>query len=110
MKTAVCTVMCAIALMIAPALGVVLVPDNGAGTADLPLRANYTNPNDPMLIINGLAPGDTVEIDAVLVQPSTSTEVNGGVLLGTRASSSDMQLQLSLQGTGSLSSYNRTMV
>ncbi|MBN1550542.1 hypothetical protein JW979_03685, partial [bacterium] len=38
-------------------------PDNGLGTVDLPAPCSYTAPLGPMMIIDGLPPGTTLELD-----------------------------------------------
>ncbi len=83
-------------------------PDNGGGTADLPADCDYVA-DDPMKIIDGLPPGTTIEMDAVLMDftcASPPCETPGGPLGGT-VSDVDATLDLTVSGTGDLAGFNR---
>ena len=100
-----------IALHSVPAFGTTLVPDNGSGTADEPLRAAYASqPGSPLQILNGLAPGTTLDSDAVLSAPLSGSEAAGGSLSGTTASGNGMTISLHMIGTGSLAGFVRDLV
>jgi hypothetical protein len=91
--------------------GAVTVPDNGFGTANMPIRADYlTTEATPFIIISGLPPGTTVQIPSRLTSPTSSSEVAGGGLGGTQATGNGMSLAMSLSGTGSLAGYTRSLL
>jgi hypothetical protein len=44
-----------------------VVPDNGTGTPNLPpIGCDYNTPGDAFRIIDGLPPGTTIELEAIL--------------------------------------------
>ncbi len=95
------------------------VPDNGTGTVDLPpLGCAYLG---HMQIVDGLTPGDTIEIDAswqdfecgAIPHPGCSVapapgecEAAGGTLGGTGYCSEDW-IVMEMTGTGTLTGYYR---
>jgi hypothetical protein len=86
----------------------VIVPDNGNGTAAMPIGANYDSLS-PMQIVNGLPVGSQINIDAVLNAPVVSAEQPGGTLLGTKSGGGGPLFTWIMQGTGVLASYSRTL-
>ena len=87
------------------------VPDNGSGTAALPIRLPYVNEvATPFMILNGLPPGTTIRLDAVFTPPTSSTEVPGGGLGGTTAAGNNMNMNVTMTGSGTLAGFNRTAV
>jgi hypothetical protein len=76
---------CCIALIVAVPVGaaVVIVPDNGFGTANMPILADYTS-QTPMQMINGVI-GGVININAVLETPTVDAEQPGGTLGGTKS-------------------------
>jgi hypothetical protein len=87
----------------------VIVPDNGGGTAQMPIQAPYPSVN-PMVISNGLPVGSQININAVWLAPTVSAEQPGGSLLGTKSGGGGPLMQWTMQGTGALSAYNRVLV
>ena len=86
------------------------LPDNGFGTADMPLHGPYVAaPGDTMDIIDGLGAGNTVEMVPVLITPTATQEVPGGSLFGTMSAGEGSGFQWQMQGTGSLSGYTRNL-
>lgn len=86
------------------------VPDNGSGSAALPIRLPYVNEvATPFMIINGLPAGTTIRIDATITPPTTSTEAPGGTLGGTDASGNNMNMLMTMTGSGALAGYSRIL-
>lgn len=88
-----------------------VVPDNGGGTADMPLQTPYIH-DGVMQITNGLVPvGSTIDIVAVLHAPTSTTEVPGGTLGGTIATANAPipTWTWSMTGTGAFTGYNRVV-
>src|SRR5262245_8216908 len=88
----------------------VFVPDNGFGTANVPILADYTS-ESPMQIIDGLG-GDVINIDATLETPTvySNPEQAGGSLGGTKTGGGGGGLfTWQMQGTGLFAGYNRTL-
>ncbi len=97
-----------------------VVPDNGTGTVALPADCPYaTDPADPMMIIDGLPPGTTIEMDAQLIDficqqsafcsgslPPGECEGVGGSL-GGNFHCFEATLDLQVTGTGELLGFNR---
>jgi hypothetical protein len=88
------------------------VPDDGAGTGEVPpIGCSYISPEDVFLIIDGLPPGTTIEADPILhshVCQFAPCESTGGLLGGT-TTTFDSMLTLYMTGTGSLAGYNRVI-
>jgi Tol biopolymer transport system component len=86
----------------------VIAEDNGDGTADLPAGAYASAPNQPVLVIDGLPPGTTLEGPAVLDDFSnivrTPDPVSGGDV-----QQFDARLRLEFSGTGDLATYHRPL-
>jgi len=100
------------------------VPDNGTGTATLPpVGCDYTSPYDVFRIIEGLPPGTTIELDAILMDficcggpgacsactlPLTVGECEmAGGSLGGHGHCFVATLDLTVTGTGDLTGFNR---
>ena len=102
------------------------VPDNGGGTVTLPpAGCNYLSPQDVHDIINGLPAGTTIQFGAIhkdficgghpgapsicsFVPPPGTCDQPGGSL-GGNEECSQSTLAVTLNGTGTLTGYNRTM-
>lgn len=83
-----------------------IVPDNGAGTADLPpVGCGYVSLS-PMQIIDGLAPGTTVRCDARIDSFFDVFYAAGGPL-GGGVEQFRAPLHLDMTGTGDLAGYSR---
>jgi hypothetical protein len=83
------------------------VPDNGTGTADLPpVGCTYIDPVEDWIIIDGLPPGTTIEMDGILMNFFNISAAPGG-LLGGELEQFDATLDLTVTGTGSLAGFNR---
>jgi hypothetical protein len=97
-------------------------PDNGSGTVTLPADCPYHTLEEPMEIVDGLPPGTTIEMDAVLTNftcvhdgglctlplAQTQCEMAGGTL-GGHGHCFEASLQLAVAGTGSLAGFNRNL-
>lgn len=106
---ALAAVLVSLALAASPSHAVpVLVPDAG-GTAQMPILSDYAG-ETPMHIIDGLAPGDTIDIDAVLEAPLLYEEVPGGILGGTMSGGGGPLFTWQMTGTGTLAGFNRLIV
>ena len=85
----------------------VLVPDNGSGSAQMPILADYIGETD-MQIIDGLPAATTIDIDAILMTPAAAQEVAGGTLGGTASGGGGGTLfNWTMTGTGALAGFNR---
>jgi hypothetical protein len=88
----------------------VFVPDNGSGTANVPILWDYVG-QTPMQIANGLG-GDVININALLETPTvySNPEQAGGSLGGTKTGGGGGGLfTWQMQGTGAFSGYSRTL-
>jgi hypothetical protein len=84
-----------------------LLPDNGLGTADLPIPCDYYTPFDDMNIIDGLLPGTTIEINAIL-SGMTGSELPFGTYSGGNTQSiTSAVLYVPVVGTGTLAGFSR---
>jgi len=90
-----------------PPAGTCEVPDNGGGTATQPADCPYTSV-DPMVIIDGLPAGTTIECQPDLHAFASVLESPGGSLSGT-TSQWFARLELRMQGTGGLAAFSRTL-
>jgi hypothetical protein len=63
-----------------------------------------------MQIVNGLPPGATINIAAVLTAPSSTVEQAGGSLAGREGAAYGTNWQWSMQGTGAMSGYSRNLL
>jgi hypothetical protein len=86
----------------------VIVPDNGSGTAAMPIHADYLS-QSPMHIIDGLPIGSQVNIDAVHNAPLVAAEQHGGSLGGTQSAGGGPLFTWNMQGVGAYAGYNRTL-
>ena len=103
--------------------GSCIVPDNGEGTAALPpAGCEYTSPDEVFMIIDGLPPGTTIEMEGILknflpcqncqicsvpMQPG-QIEVPGGTL-GGNVHCFSATLDLTVSGTGDMIGFNRQL-
>ncbi len=102
-------VCCGALLVAAPAGAVpVIVPDNGSGTADVPILADYVG-ETPMQISDGFPMGSTIDIVATLETPTVYAEQAGGSLGGTMSGGGGGLFTWQMQGTGNFLGYNRTL-
>jgi hypothetical protein len=83
-------------------------PDNGSGTVDLPADCIYYSPEETMLIIDGLPPGTTIELDPILQDYFNINRQPGGTL-GGEILNFDATLSLTVHGTGILAGFNRSL-
>jgi hypothetical protein len=84
-----------------------LLPDNGSGTANLPIPCDYYTPFDDMNIIDGLPAGTTIEIDAIL-SGMAGVELPLGLYSGGNTQSiTSAVLQVPVVGTGTLAGFSR---
>lgn len=100
------------ALVAAPAGAVpVFVPDNGGGTANVPILADYIG-QSPMQIVNGLPFGSTIDIVAVLNAPDVYAELPNVNIGGHKAGGGGTGVGVfdwQMQGTGAFLGYSRTL-
>jgi len=86
------------------------VPDDGAGTGEVPpVGCSYISPEEVFMIIDGLPAGATIEAGPILhslVCQAAPCEAPGGTLGGTTATF-DSTLTLFMTGTGPLAVFNR---
>jgi hypothetical protein len=83
-----------------------VAPDNGTGTVDFPADCDYDHAGAPMLIVNGLPAGTTIELAGPLTGfYNVSSSPGGG--LGGEICTFDAYLDLTVSGTGSLLGFNR---
>ena len=94
----------ACASFVSTAFGVV-VADNGAGTAYMPIHAPYKQ-ESPMQIIDGLPAGTTIQLPGQMIAPLATAEQAGGSLGGTQ-SAAETGFSWNLQGTGGLTGFSR---
>ncbi len=97
-------------------------PDNGTGTATLPpIGCEYTSPDEVFMIIEGLPPGTTIEMEGILMDficcgntcaacslplAPGECEMPGGSL-GGDGHCFEATLDLTVSGTGDLEGFNR---
>ena len=86
----------------------VTVPDNGGGTAQMPIQSAYPSIS-PMVITSGLPSGSQININAVWLAPTVSAEQPGGTLGGTQSAGGGPLMQWTMTGTGVFSAYNRVL-
>ena len=101
------------------------VVDNGTGTVTLPpIGCEYLSPNEVHMILDDLPAGTTIELAAIhkdficlggqgsvpcsLPLPPGTCEAPGGSL-GGNVDCSDSTAELTISGTGALSSFSRTI-
>lgn len=94
------------------------LPDNGAGSADLPpVGCTYLTPDDDLLITDGLPTGTLIRIDGTLgafvpggggVCSFQGVRMPGGSLGGEMVCSSAV-LQMPMVGFGALAGFNRNI-
>ncbi|MFH1313070.1 MAG: T9SS type A sorting domain-containing protein [Candidatus Eisenbacteria bacterium] len=81
-------------------------PDNGSGTVDFPADCPYGNASEPMYIIDGLAPGTTIELMGPLTDFSNVVNTSGGSL-GGEICTFDAYFDWTVTGTGNLLGFSR---
>jgi hypothetical protein len=86
-----------------------VVPDNGAGTAHIPIRDTYTQTSN-MQIVDGLPPASTIELTGVLTTPTNTVEQPGGTLGGRQGASIGSAFQWTAQGTGAMAAFSRNIL
>jgi hypothetical protein len=100
-------------------------PDNGTGTITLPpIGCDYVSPSEVFLIIDGLPPGTTIELDGPLTNyfccgnacsicslglGPAQCETTGGTL-GGNGHCFDADLDFQVTGTGDLAGFTRHIV
>ncbi len=84
-----------------------LLPDDGTGTITLPPDCP-DGFEGPMYIIDGLPPGSTLDIDAVLTDFAQVFEAPGGTL-GGMEHHFEASLHWTVTGTGEFTGFNRTL-
>lgn len=86
------------------------VPDNGGGTVDLPpAGCPYLSPAEVHMIIDGLPAGTEIRLAPIHLDFINIRADSGGTL-GGETELFDSALELSLEGTGTLAGFNRTIV
>jgi hypothetical protein len=83
-----------------------LAPDNGSGTVDFPADCPYDHAFVPMVIVDGLPPGTTIELRGPLTDFYNVVNLPGGTLGGERCTF-DAYLDWTVTGTGDLAGFNR---
>jgi hypothetical protein len=81
-------------------------PDNGSGTVLFPADCPYDHPDEPMLIVDGLPPGDTLVLAGPLTGFYNVSNMPGGTL-GGEICTFDAFLDWTVTGTGGLMGFNR---
>jgi len=94
-----------------------VVPDNGAGTAAMPLHADYQGQTPmyirdglPTYIVGGLPVASTITMNAVLTAPTATDEQAGGSLGGTQSLAAGSGFQWYMVGTGAMAGYSRDLL
>jgi len=101
-------------------------PDNGTGTVTLPpIGCDYLSPEEVFMIIEGLPPGTTIELDPILMDficcgnncelcsmplGAGECETEGGSFVGGHGHCFEATLDLTVRGTGELEGFNRHLV
>jgi hypothetical protein len=83
-------------------------PDNGTGTIDFPPDCPYDHEDDPMMIIDGLPPATTLELEGPLTDFAGVVNVPGGTL-GGEICTFTATLEWTVTGTGDLAGFNRSI-
>jgi hypothetical protein len=86
-----------------------IAPDNGNGTIVFPPGCPYDYPGQPMMIIDGLAPGTTIELRGPWTNFTNVVNVSGGSL-GGEICSLDAEFVWQAVGTGELAGFIRNLV
>ena len=102
------TILCGLLATDSAVSAAVIAPDNGSGTADMPLHVDYYS-KSPMYIIDGLPSGTNITIDAVHTAPTATVEQAGGTLSGTQSAGIGSGFSWNMQGTGALAGYSRAL-
>ncbi len=98
----------------APPEQICVVEDNGTGTVNLPPPGcGYLSPNDLHMMIDGLPPGTTIEIDPIHQRffcPGGPNQCGTpGGALGGFVETFDSTLTMTLRGTGALNGFVRNI-
>ena len=86
--------------------------NNGLDTADLPpMDCTYLNPEEKMMIIDGLPPGSTMELSLEQSNFECDNTPCGqfGGSLGGQYEDFDSQITVAVKGIGGLAGYSRTL-
>jgi hypothetical protein len=83
-------------------------PDNGTGTIDFPPDCPYDSETEPMMILDGLPPGTTIEMWGPITDFTNVVNTPGGSL-GGEICTFDAVIEWSVEGTGDLAGYNRVL-
>ena len=83
-----------------------LAPDNGSGTVDFPPDCDYALAGVPMMIIDGLPMGTTLELAGPLTGIHNVSNTPGGSL-GGEICTFDALFDLTVTGTGDMAGFNR---
>ncbi|MGD9100867.1 MAG: choice-of-anchor Q domain-containing protein, partial [Anaerolineae bacterium] len=89
-----------------------IAADDGTGSVELPPdKCDYYSPTEPMLIVDGLPPGTTIEIESLQTDFDCETPGCGvpGGGLGGEMEQFDSTWVLQLSGTGTLDGFRRTL-
>jgi hypothetical protein len=103
---------CAAAISFAQDRSFCSAVDNGTGTVELPPEGcAYLSPQEVHMIIDGLPPGTTIELDPIHHQFLCINSPCGqpGGSLGGQYEEFESYLTLELTGTGDLAGYERTL-
>lgn len=104
-------VLAALVIPVTTQAQVCIVPDDG-GTADLPPQCfpdGYATPNDVHMVLDGLPPGTTIELDANHQEFGQITTMPGGNL-GGEVEQFQSILLIQMTGTGELDGFSRSIV
>jgi hypothetical protein len=83
-------------------------PDNGNGTIDFPPDCPYDSETEPMMIVDGLPPGTTIEMWGPITDFINVVNTPGGTL-GGEICTFDATLEWAAKGTGELAGFNRSL-
>jgi len=89
---------------------VCLAPDDTTGTVEGPIHAcDFENlPEQPLLIIDGLPPGDEIELQAMFM-PVRPPSIGSPFFLSGEEEFTTEIVELQLTGTGALAGFNRVI-
>jgi len=89
---------------------VCLAPDDTTGTVEGPIHAcDFENlPEQPLLIIDGLPPGDEIELQAMFM-PVRPPSIGSPFFLSGEEEVTTEIVELQLTGTGALAGFNRVI-
>jgi hypothetical protein len=109
MKRLILTIcLCILFVAAGSASAIPVVPDNGSGTADLPIHLSYPGMGS-MYITDGLPAGTNITISVIQTAPTATVEVAGGSLSGTQSVGIGSGFSWGMSGTGTLAGFNRNI-